>query len=185
MSPKRSDHAATDRGARRTALMARVQDGDPDAYRALLDDIRPAVLHMVRIAAVDRHEIPDLVQEVLLALHRARHTYDPLQPFEPWLFSIARYVCTRHRRRRVSQMSWEVLGEGVADRPAEPELGGSRRLEEILQQLPPAQRQAFGLLKLEGLSVKEAARKAGTSAGTLRVRAHRAYRTIRRLLGRE
>jgi RNA polymerase sigma-70 factor (ECF subfamily) len=174
----------TERAARRTALMARAQDGDAEAYRALLDDIRPALLHLLRRWAANRHDLNDLVQEVLLALHRGRHTYDPLQPFEPWLFSIARYVATRSRRRRLGRMSREILVAELPDQASESDFGTSARFEEILEQLPPTQREAFALLKLEGLSVEEAALRAGTTTAALKVRAHRAYNAIRTLLGR-
>jgi RNA polymerase sigma-70 factor, ECF subfamily len=51
-----------------------------------------------------------------------------------------------------------------------------------MAQLPEQQREAFSMLKLEGLSIQEAAQRAGTSTGALRVRAHRAYKTLRRLI---
>jgi RNA polymerase sigma-70 factor (ECF subfamily) len=173
-----------DRARRRTALMRRVQEGDADAYRALLDDIKPALLNLLRRWAANRDELQDLVQEVLLALHRSRHTYDPLQPFEPWLFSIARYIATRSQRRRMQRMSWEILVDVPPDQPSEPDFGTGSRFEEVLGQLPPAQREAFVLLKLEGLSVEEAAAQAGTTTAALKVRAHRAYAAIKALLRR-
>jgi RNA polymerase sigma-70 factor (ECF subfamily) len=55
-------------------------------------------------------------------------------------------------------------------------------LEQALEQLSPAQRQAFILLKIDGLSLAAAAPRAGTTVGALKVRAHRAYRALRRLL---
>jgi len=163
--------------------MKRVQEGDADAYRVLLDDIKPALLHILRRWATDRDELQDLVQEALLALHRARHSYDLLQPFEPWLFSIVRYVAARYRRRRMRRMSWELLVDEIEERPGAPEFDPEARLEDVLEQLPPAQREAFTLLKLEGLSVEQAALRTGTTVGALKVRAHRAYKAIKQILG--
>ena len=164
--------------------MKRVQEGDADAYGILLDDIKPALLHVLRRWAVDRHELQDLIQEALLALHTARHTYDPLQPFEPWLFSIVRYVAGRYRRRRMRRLSWEILVDEVDESPADPEVDPATQLEEVLGQLPPTQREAFTLVKLEGLDLEQAARRAGTTVGALKVRAHRAYKVIKQVLGR-
>jgi RNA polymerase sigma-70 factor (ECF subfamily) len=164
--------------------MKRAQQGDADAYGVLLDDIKPALLHVLRRWAVDREELQDLVQEALLALHTARHSYDPQQPFEPWLFSIVRYVAGRYRRRRMRRMSWEVLVDEVEERPAAPEIDTGTRLEEVLGQLPPTQREAFTLVKLEGLDLEQAARRTGTTVGALKVRAHRAYKAIKQILGR-
>jgi RNA polymerase sigma-70 factor (ECF subfamily) len=164
--------------------MKRVQEGDADAYGVLLDDIKPALLHVLRRWAVDRDELQDLIQEALLALHTARHTYDPQQPFEPWLFSIVRYVAGRYRRRRMRRMSWEILVDEAEERPADPEVDPATRLEDVLGQLPPTQREAFTLVKLEGLDLEQAARRAGTTVGALKVRAHRAYKAIKQILGR-
>jgi RNA polymerase sigma-70 factor (ECF subfamily) len=167
--------------------MKRVQDGDPEAYRALLDDIRPALLHLLRSWAADPDDLQDLVQEALMALHRARHSYDPARPLEPWMFAVTRYVALNHRRRNVRRASWQVLVDDPPERPdgRAPDPGRETRLEDVLARLSPGQREAFVLLKLEGLSVEDAARRAGTTAGTLKVRAHRAYQAIRRLLARE
>jgi RNA polymerase sigma-70 factor (ECF subfamily) len=169
------------------ALMKRVQDGDAEAYRALLDDIRPALLHLLRSWAADPDDLQDLVQDALMAFHRARHSYDPSRPLEPWLFAVTRHVALSHRRRNVRRTSWQILVDDPPERPdnraAGP--GPEPQLEGVLAHLSPGQREAFELLKLEGLSVEEAARRVGTTTGALKVRAHRAYQTIRRLLARE
>lgn len=162
--------------------MARAQDGDREAYRAVLDDITPGLLRFFR-SRVNADEAEDLVQDTLIALHRARHTYDPTRPLEPWLFAIARNVATDHFRRQLGRSTWEVL---VDEPPEVGVTGGSapeRQLEQALARLPPAQRQAFEMLKLEGLSVEAAAARAGTTTGALKVRAHRAYRALKAMLG--
>jgi RNA polymerase sigma-70 factor (ECF subfamily) len=115
-------------------------------------------------------------------LHRARHTYDPSRPLEPWLFAIARNVATDHARRRLNRMSWEVLVDSPPELPADPAGGIEQQLEQALGQLSPPQREAFEMLKLEGLSVEEAAARAGTTVGALKVRAHRAYKMLKAIL---
>jgi RNA polymerase sigma-70 factor (ECF subfamily) len=55
-------------------------------------------------------------------------------------------------------------------------------LREALQRLSPVQIEALTLTKLQGLSVEEAARRAGTSVGSMKVRVHRAYASLKRLL---
>ena len=163
--------------------MARAQDGDRDAYRALLEDIRGPLLGFIRRRIADPHEVEDTYQETLIALHRARHTYDPSRPFEPWLFAIARHVATDHNRRRFARLKWEVMVDEVPEGVAESDDRSAARLSAVLGQLPRAQREAFEMLKLEGMSVEGAATRAGVSAGALKVRAHRAYKTIKALLG--
>ena len=163
-------------------MMAAAQRGDARSYRELLNDLGPMVFAFLRRRVRDPDECQDAYQDVLLALHRARHTYDPSRPFEPWLFAIARHVAVDHFRYRMVHTSHEILVEelpepaGDAD-PARP------RLAEALDRLPQAQREAFEMLQLEGLSVAAAAARVGITTGALKVRAHRAYRALRALLG--
>jgi len=161
--------------------MARAQAGDREAYRALLEEISPIVLGWLRRWLTDAEDLADVYQDTLVHLHRARHTYDPARAFEPWLFAIARNAAADHarrRRRRALETSVddlpEVALEGEAFEPA---------LADALRALPQPQREAFTMLKLEGLSVGAAAARAGISPGALKVRAHRAYKALRALLG--
>src|SRR5215469_10292953 len=83
------------------ALMARAQDGDKAAYRALLTAITPYIRALARRALRDAADVDDVVQDVLLSLHQIRHTYDPSRPFAPWLATIA-------RRRIVDRVRWNA-----------------------------------------------------------------------------
>jgi RNA polymerase sigma-70 factor (ECF subfamily) len=121
-------------------------------------------------------------------LHRARHTYRPERPFEPWFWAIARNALIDAMRSRRVRALREVPLDDSADGPAvEPprSLAISPELQRALESIPRAQRQAVELVQIEGLSVSEAAARAGTTPGALKVRAHRGYRALRRLLGTE
>ena len=178
-----SESSASEGGRTRADLrarwMAQAQRGNADAYRALLDDVGPDVVRFLRRRAASPEEVDDLYQETLLALHRARHTYQPPRPVEPWLFAIASHVEARHTRRRRGRLARELLVDEPPDGATEH--GGQARLRwvEALERLPPTHREALELVKLEGLSTEAAAARAGTSAGALRVRAHRAYKALR------
>ncbi len=167
---------------RRARWMAAAQRGDREAYRALLDDVSPAVLAFVRRRIPDAEEAKDVYQDVLMAVHRARRTYEPTRPLEPWLFAIARHVVMRHRGERAARAAHEVYAGVLPDVPIEGDGHLRIELERTLACLSPAQREAFALLKLDGLSLAHAAPRAGTTIGALKVRAHRAYRVLRRLL---
>ena len=167
---------------RRTRWMAAVQRGDREAYRALLDDIRPTVEQFVRRRVRDPEEAKDVYQDVLMALHRARQTYEPGRPFDPWLFAIARRVVARRRGQRMARDAREVHPALLPDVPVAADGDAKLELEEALGRLSAEQRQALVLLKLEGLSIARAAPLVGTTVGALKVRAHRAYRALRRLL---
>ena len=163
----------------RARWMRRIQAGDLEAYRELLDDVGPMILGFLRRRVSDPAEVEDVYQDTLMALHRARHTYEPSRPLEPWLFAIARHVVTDHARRRCGRAAFEVLVDSLPERPAGVESAGAARLVAVLGRLPTGQREAFTMLKLEGLTAVEAAARAGVRVGALRVRAHRAYRALR------
>ena len=167
----------------RAQLMEQSQQGDPDACSALLDDIGPSLTYFLRRRVADPHELEDVYQEVFMAIFEARHTYDPERPFEPWLFAIARNIAADYTRRRWSRAHWEELVAELPERPADTSNTAAPELETVLSKLPSNQREAFSLLKLEGLSLEAAAARAGVSVGALKVRAHRAYKALKRLIG--
>ena len=180
---KVGDNARAERSRYRARLMERMQQGDSEACRALLDDIGPSVMQFLRRRVADANELDDAYQEVLMALFEARHTYEPGRPLEPWLFAIARNIAADHVRRRWSRASWEELVDKLPERAEYDPPSNPPDLGEALAKLPRAQREAFAMLKLEGLSLEGAAERSGVSVGALKVRAHRAYKTLRKLIG--
>jgi RNA polymerase sigma-70 factor (ECF subfamily) len=166
----------------RGRLMARMQDGDNESCRTLLDDIGPMIMNFLRRRIADRTELEDVYQETLLAFFQARHTYQPARPLEPWLFAIARNIAADHARRYWTRARVEQLTEKMPERGRDGEFRCEPSLGSAMAQLPEQQREAFSMLKLEGLSIQEAAQRAGTSTGALKVRAHRAYKALRKII---
>jgi RNA polymerase sigma factor (sigma-70 family) len=162
--------------------MALAQAGDREAYRSLLDDLGPAVRAYLRRRLSRQQEIDDVYQEVLLAIHVSRHTYEPGRPVEPWVFAIAGHVLARQLRRVARRATLEVLVDALPPEPVRPDVPSRTEVEEAVRRLPSQQREALELLRVAGLSVDAAATRAGTTAAALRVRAHRAHKTLRRLL---
>ena len=160
--------------------MAAAQNGDERAYQMLLETVQPMVFRYARRRLRSDEAAEDVSQDVLLTVHRVRHTYEPGRPLEPWLFSIARTRLIDHLRkeRRIgaSEVLMDVLPE-VAEMPSETT---ARAVFEILEKLPLAQREAFAMLKLEGLTTEQAAERAGVTVSALKVRAHRAYAAIKK-----
>ncbi len=180
-----------ERGARWREWMASAQRGDALAYERLLDDLLPFVRALVRARIGDDPNAEDVMQEVLLSIHTARHTFQAGRDLEPWVRTIARNAVIDAVRRRTRQRA-RVADVEVADLAEDPRARASaeaeplpRSLERALAALPPVQREAVMLLKVEGLSVLEAAQRARTTPGALKLRAHRGYRVLRDLLGRE
>jgi RNA polymerase sigma-70 factor, ECF subfamily len=172
---------AGEKSISRAQLMQRAQAGDREAFHALFRDIGPLITNFLRRRLADKTEIEDICQETLIAVYKSRHTFQPQRPLEPWLFAIVRKVTAehlRHDRRLGFQIPMDELPEIGVESSSSQDL----ELREALQRLSPAQVEALALTKLQGLSVEEAARRAGTSVGSMKVRVHRAYASLKRLL---
>jgi RNA polymerase sigma-70 factor (ECF subfamily) len=199
MSPRRgkdsllvSSAAARDpeeRDRDRALLMARAQEGDRRAYRRLLEDITPFIRALAARRLHGAGEVEDAVQEVLLTVHAIRHTYDPRRPFAPWLAAIAnRRIADQLRRRRrrdLGQAAFSLQHEtfSAAGANLEEARSDAVALRTAVEGLPSGQRRAIKLLKLEEMSLKEAAAASGMSIAALKVATHRAVRTLRKVLG--
>ena len=72
-------------------LMVNAQAGNESDYRQLLTELTDVIFNFLRSRFGDHHFIEDCVQETLMAIHQARHTYDQHRPFRPWLFAIVRH----------------------------------------------------------------------------------------------
>jgi RNA polymerase sigma-70 factor (ECF subfamily) len=180
---KAGDLEQLKRSRLRARLMERMQLGDSDACTALLDDIGPLLIRFLRRRIAEPQEIEDVYQEVLMAVFEARHTYESSRPLEPWLFAIAHNIAADHLKRRWSRARWEELVAEPPAREAEVADISALELDKVVAKLPPDQRQAFSMLKLEALSVEAAASRAGVSIVALKARAHRAYNALKKIIG--
>jgi RNA polymerase sigma-70 factor (ECF subfamily) len=183
----RSSSGELKKGDEFSKWMRAAQAGDQDSYRLLLDRVGPMLLRYLRRRVFDSSAVEDISQEVLLTMHRVLHTYDPARAFEPWFFSIARSRLIDYMRRVKRIGANEFTTDEVPDVADESEAGLANweQFLEILEGLPASQREAFCMLKIEGLTTVEAARRAGVSVSALKVRAHRAYGRLKDGLSEE
>jgi RNA polymerase sigma-70 factor (ECF subfamily) len=168
-------------------LMARAQEGDRTAYHRLLQEITPYLRSLAARRHRDANDMEDAVQDVLLTVHSIRQTYDPSRPFAPWLVAIAnrRFIDRLRRggRTRDREIPLTAEHETFCGPPANLEESPDRHeLEGAVNNLPPAQQQAIRLLKLKEMSLKEAAMVSGMSITSLKVNAHRALKSLRKML---
>jgi RNA polymerase sigma factor (sigma-70 family) len=165
-------------------LMERFCSGEHDAFEALFARHSGRVQGFLARMVRDGPLAEDLLQTTFLSVIRARGRYEPGTRFVPWLLTIAANAARdslRHRRH-VEAFSQE---RPAAPSEALPGVGDPvlrRQLEDALQQLPPDQREAVILSKVEGWSFEEIAALRGISAGAARLRAHRGYEKLRELL---
>jgi len=168
--------------------MAAAQAGDRIAYETLLRDSLSFIVGLSRRQGVPPDRIDDVVQEVLLTVHRARASYDPRRSFEAWLRIIVERraidVLRQVRRHAEREVHAPLVSEGYADQTVDPSAGIERnenikRIGAALAALPRRQREAVHYLMLGEKSLDETVVLTGRSKGSLKVNLHRALKALR------
>lgn len=158
------------------------QEGDERAYRTFLSELSGHLRRFLRTRMQRQSgETEDVLQEVLLAVHNARHTYRVDQPLTAWVFAIARYKLMDFFRARSRSDVFNDALDDTAELFAEPELEpaqASRDLSKLLDELPDRQRLPIMHVKLEGLSVTETAKMTGLSESAVKIGVHRGLKAL-------
>jgi RNA polymerase sigma-70 factor, ECF subfamily len=166
-----------------TGLMRLAISGNSAAYHRLLKAVTPVLRAGARRGLaragqpVDQSE--DVVQDILLAVHLKRHTWDANAPFAPWLFAIARNKlidALRRRGRRVF-VNIDDFAETIPDESVV-ETASASEIAAQLQSLPPRQRDVLQSIAIESASIKDTAAKFAMSEGAVRVALHRALASL-------
>lgn len=167
--------------------MARYADGDDAAFSELYAEVAPRLRAYLFRQTRDQHHSDDLTQQTLLRMHRARGTFLPDAQVMPWAIAIARRLVIDEVRRRSRRV--QILEPREAPEAHDPHaISGyqhihasqvAEHLERELARLPEGQREAFELLRLDGLTLCEAAAATGSTVSALKSRAHRAYEALR------
>jgi RNA polymerase sigma-70 factor, ECF subfamily len=165
-------------------LMARYQAGDFAAASDLIDRVSPQLHRFFIAQTFSRADADDLLQETWLRIHRVRHTYRPGEPALPWFYAIARHIRVDHYRKTLRTSVGESRLEAMANSSAEGETksGNAEELEALLAPLSASQREVIAMLKVEGMSLEEVARATSSSVGSVKQKAHRAYKKLREVL---
>ena len=157
--------------------------GDSAAYRRFLDAVTPFLRGMAR-RRCERYgtspgEAEDVVQEVLLAIHLKRGTWDQTRPIGPWLSAIGRnkLVDTLRRRGRHVTVPIEDLIDTLEAPQAAAELPG-HDLDRMLTSLKPQDRDIVQSISVRGSSVRETASRLAMSEVAVRVALHRALKKL-------
>ncbi|HSU60196.1 MAG TPA: RNA polymerase sigma factor [Bryobacteraceae bacterium] len=166
--------------------MLRYQAADPDAARALIRSLSPALFRFLSSQVSTRDEAEDLLQEAWLQIHKARHTYRRGEPVLPWIYAIARHVRVDGYRRRHRIAQREVATDVLPERRTNDSIHSQLPdFEVLMSYLPDNQREVVTLLKVEGLSLEEVARVTASTVGSVKQKAHRAYKRLREILTQE
>ncbi|SIQ10915.1 RNA polymerase sigma-70 factor, ECF subfamily [Rhizobium sp. RU20A] len=163
-------------------------NGDAAAYDRFLRAVTPHLRALARrrVAAFGAApaEAEDLVQEVLLAIHLKRTSWDPARPLRPWLGAIVRnkLIDSLRRRGRHAAVPIEDVMEMLAAETDARE-DDRRDAAQLLQQLKEPQRSIVRAISLDGVPVRETAERLKMSEGAVRVALHRALKTLAALYG--
>ena len=161
------------------AWMTAGLDGDAVAHAALLRALVPLLhgFYRRRMRGAE-HDVEDLVQETLIAVHTRRTSYDRARPFVAWLYAIARYRMIDHFRRQrvtvpVEDLEHILIAEGFEDACA-----ARMDVTRLLSGLAPKQARAIRDTHLDGLSVAEAARAANIGESDVKISVHRGMKAL-------
>lgn len=163
-------------------LAALAQQGDRAAYATFLSECQ----HWLRryfARKVGGEYLDDLVQETLLSIHGKLASYDPARPLLPWLAAIARYRWVDQLRRIYKAGESAEIGDNLADEfDSESEIAARISLERLFAHLPEGQVKAIEMVKIEGLSIAEAATASGQSESLVKVNIHRGLKKLAALI---
>ena len=166
-------------------LLAAAQRGDAEAYRGFLTAILPFVRAIARRRCWSEDMADDVVQDVLITVHRVRHTYQPGRAVEPWLAAIVvrRSIDATRKRGRIgrqelfNEAAYETFADPRANEPLDADV--SRTLARMTQGLPHRQKEAIELVKIKEMTLVEASLASGQSIASLKVNIHRAMKKLR------
>jgi RNA polymerase sigma-70 factor (ECF subfamily) len=187
------DAAAADPEVR---LMLAVQQGDGAAFQELFRRLAPRVLPYVRRLVGSDARAEEITQDVFVQIYRVRARYRPESRLSTWVFTIATHLCLNELRRPERQLRVDLADrQGGADTPGggpplgdpaalDPEEGAAgremvRALEAAVAELPPKQRAALLLSRIEGMAYRDVAEAMGTTEGAVKALLFRATHGLR------
>jgi RNA polymerase sigma-70 factor (ECF subfamily) len=161
------------------ALMLAGLAGDGAAHAALLRALLSPLRSFFRRRLGGRDDdVEDLVQDVLIAVHQRRATYDPDRPFGAWVYAIARYKLIDRYRRSGRTTALDDLPE-LADEFAFDEASDARSdVARLLDTIPEKQAAVLRATRIDGLSTAEAAERLGIGESDVKVSAHRGLKAL-------
>ncbi len=176
----------TDKTDNLAALMRQSLNGDKRAYAEILREtsrfLRPFLANRLSFT----NEVDDLLQEILLSIHKARHTYDGNRPYKPWVYAIAKFRLQDYLRAHYAdQMHHADDLSGLEDYLHENVTESAISYESIsgeVEKLSQKQATILQLMHQEGYTAKEVAEKLGMNESAVKVAAHRAYKILRQKL---
>ncbi|MET0413716.1 MAG: RNA polymerase sigma factor [Polyangiaceae bacterium] len=173
---------------REDLAMQRYADGDDTAFAEVFAALTPRLRAFLWRLSGSPELADDLTQETLLRMHHARGSFAEGRRVAPWAYAIARNCWISHARSAQTRLAGASGELNELELAAGPDASGeetsiarqsARVVERALASMTEARREAFVLLRYEGMSVSAAAQIVGVSEGALKIRAFHAYEIIR------
>ena len=176
-----------DKEAEFETLMRLALAGDRRAYADLLQATARFLRPFLARRLNQSDAVEDLLQEILLSIHKARHTYDGKRPYKPWALAIAKFRLLDHLRTHYA----DHLRQAVELSEVENILSGHvtesaityESIKGEIDKLPEKQAAILQMIHQEGYTAKEVAEKIGMNESAVKVAAHRAYKILKKKLG--
>ncbi len=146
--------------------------GNQSAYAEFLTKIMP-LMRSVVAKKITSADVEDVLQEVLISIHKARHTYDGERPIMPWLMAIARFRIINHLRKHYAQMRHKTFDLDDWDDVTE------ESIDDLLGEVDAKHKEILTMMHFEGYTAKEVGAKIGMNESAVKVAAHRAIKKIR------
>jgi RNA polymerase sigma-70 factor (ECF subfamily) len=163
-------------------LMCRYQQADRTAVPILIEALSPQ-LYRFLASQTGSANAGDMLQDLWLRIHRARHSYRPGEPVLPWVYAIARRVRTDNYRQRHRMAAHETTVD-VLPVYQNNRTSSALAFGDLVGRLSKRQRTVVTMLKVNGMSIEEVAHATASTIGAVKQEAYRAYERLRRLLGR-
>ncbi len=174
-----------DKYAELTSLFRAGLAGDAASYNRFLQAVAP-ILRRAVARKLSQSDVEDVVQEILISIHKARHTYDGERPIMPWLGSITSFRITDYLRKHYSQMRHQSVDiadyENILSDVTEAH-EDNESIDEILDGVPEREQKILTLMHVEGYTAKETGARLGMNESAVKVAAHRAIKKIREKIG--
>ncbi|MBN1663707.1 MAG: sigma-70 family RNA polymerase sigma factor [Deltaproteobacteria bacterium] len=172
-------------------IIARVLDGDRQAYALLVEEYQAAVYHLALRMTGNSEDAGDLAQETFVRAFRNLHRCDPDKKFFTWLYTIGLNVLRNHLRKRKKAAAHDETAGGHLNRTAE----GSENPEQLLirgedaavlnaclRKLPVDLREAVVLRFYQDLSFEDVAAISGASVSAVKMRVYRGLERLKQLM---
>ena len=165
-------------------LILAAQQGDAVSYSELLKGISSFLKSYLRKRIFEKNEIDEVIQEILMSVHKSLHTYDYQKSFMSWLLAITEYKIVDHIRsfkKHSGQIELNEISNFLNISNSDLEL--KLEIEKAMMSLSDRERNVISRLKIQGESVLEVAQQLKLTEANVKVIAHRAYLNLRTFLG--